>query len=209
MDPTSCHYTFLTIFLQPTAGIINSSFFDISFVIQTVVLIALLFISGFVSGAETAFFAITPAQLVHLKNSKITAGKIVYQLLNKPKRLLATLLIGVNFVNIAIIVLSSVIITEVFNFKGHETAGFIIQVVAVTFVIIVFCEVLPKVYATQNALRTTHQSAIIIFILDKILRPVSSYPFCFIRRSTNEVELTSNELTGRRILSRIKIMIAL
>src|SRR5262245_37528201 len=98
---------------------------------------ALLFASGFVSGAETAFFAVTPAQLSHLKNSKNARGKIVYHLLNKPKRLLATLLIIINFLNIAIIVLSTVIISQVFVFNGHEVAGFIIQVVAVTFVIIV------------------------------------------------------------------------
>ncbi len=176
MDPSSCSHIYLSTILQSSADIINPSFvFNIGFAVEIIIMISLLFVSGFISGAETAFFAITPPQLAHLKNSRSTAGKIVYNLLNTPKRLLATLLILINFVNIGIIVFSSLIISQLFNFTGHETAGFIIQVVAVTFVIVVFCEVLPKVYATQNALRTAHQSAFIIFIFDKILRPFSAF----------------------------------
>ncbi len=121
-------------------------------------------------------------------------------MLNKPKRLLATLLITINFVNIAIVVFSSVIISQVFVFDGHEVAGFIIQVVAVTFVIVVFCEVLPKVYATQNAVRTAHRSAFPVFALDKILRPlsallISSTSFVDKRVSQKGYDVTVEELT--------------
>ncbi len=201
LDPSSCHHIVLSIFLQLSAGIFNPSFsLSVGFVIEVIVLFALLLFSGFFSGAETAFFAITPAQLIHLKNSKSTSGKMVYQLLNTPKRLLATLLIIVNFVNIAIIVLSSDIITTLFVFNGHEVIGFIIQVVAVTFVIIVFCEVLPKVYATQNAIRTTHRSAILIFVVDKIFRPLSSLlvlstSFLDKRMNSKGYDVTVDELT--------------
>ncbi len=175
MDLPGCCHPFCCIVLQSLTGIINPLFtISIGFIVEIVVLVSLLFISGFISGAETAFFSITPVQLAHLKNSKITAGRIVFHLLNTPKRLLATLLITINFVNIAIIVFSSVIISQVFIFNGHEVTGFIIQVVAVTFVIVVFCEVLPKVYATQNALRTAHRSALPVFVIDKIFRPLSS-----------------------------------
>jgi len=123
------------------------------------------------------------------KKRESIASKVVYQLLNRPKRLLATLLITINFVNIAIVVFSSVIISQVFVFDSHPLAGFIIQVVAVTFVIVVFCEVLPKVYATQNAVRTAHRSAFPVFALDKILRPLSA----LLIRSTSFVDRRVNQ----------------
>jgi len=125
------------------------------------------------SGAETAFFAITPAQLIEFRESKNVAAKLIDKLLSAPKRLLATLLITVNFVNIAIVVLSAMLISEVFNFRHHPTFGFIIQVVAVAFIIVLFCEVMPKVYAQQNAVRTATISVLPVFVLDKILRPLS------------------------------------
>ncbi len=170
--PDTYHPVFL--FLQIVSGIINPDFsFSIGFLSGCLVLIVLLFTSGFLSGAETAFFAITPVQLIQLKDSNSTSDKLISQLLNKPKGLLATLLIIINFVNIAIVVLSSLLINQVLNFVGHETIGFIIQVVAVTFMIVVFCEVMPKVYAQQNAMRTAHVSVFPVYFLDKILKPVS------------------------------------
>jgi gliding motility-associated lipoprotein GldD len=77
-------------------------------------------------------------------------------------------------VNIAIVVLSSLIIEDIFDFSQHEMTGFLIQVVAVTFVIVLFCEVMPKIYATQNAMRSAMRGVYIIYALDKILRPLSS-----------------------------------
>ncbi len=109
---------------------------------------------------------------------------MIYHLLNKPKGLLATLLITINFVNIAIVVLSSLLINLVFNFSAHERVGFVIQVVAVTFVIVLFCEVMPKVYAQQNALRTARISVFPVFVLDKLLKPLSY----FLVASTSFVE---------------------
>jgi gliding motility-associated lipoprotein GldD len=144
------------------------------FLAECFILLLLLLISGFISGAETAFFAINPAQLFELKESQSSRYKLVFDLLEKPKRLIATLLITINFVNIAIVVLSSIIIDDIFDFKNHETVGFLIQVVLVTFVIVLFCEVMPKIYATQNALRSSVKSVYIVFALDKLLRPLSA-----------------------------------
>ena len=137
-------------------------------------MVSLLLFSGFFSGAETAFFAINPAQLYSLKDSTSGPSRVVFRLLEKPKRLLATLLITVNFINIAIVVISSLMISQIFNFTHHQTIGFLIQVVAVTFVIVLFCEVMPKVYATQNAIRFSQWSAIPVYLVDKVLRPISS-----------------------------------
>ncbi|MFM2207526.1 MAG: hypothetical protein RL213_1501 [Bacteroidota bacterium] len=155
-------------------SVINPEFvFSAGFLVRSLVLLALLLLSGFVSGAETAFFAVTPAQLLGLKDSKHASQRTVYQLMTTPKRLLATLLIAINFVNIAIVVVSSLLINEVFDFSRNEALGFLIQVVAVTFVIVLFCEVMPKVYATHNAVRFSSGSVYPVYFLDKLFRPLS------------------------------------
>ena len=143
------------------------------FLVNCVLLLLLLFFSGFISGAETAFFAITPAQLINLKDSRHTAHRVVYHLLTTPKRLLATLLISINFVNIAIVVVSSLMISEVFDFHQNHLLGFLIQAVAVTFVIVLFCEVMPKVYATHNAVKFAATGAYTVYLIDKLIRPLS------------------------------------
>ncbi len=172
MNPDSCQ---LLILLQDSPSYLNPTFsFSLGYIFEAVVLASLLLLSGFFSGAETAFFAINPTQLFTLKESERNASRLVYKLLEKPKRLLATLLITVNFINIAIVVISSLMISQVFDFSQHQTIGFLIQVVAVTFVIVLFCEVMPKVYATQNALSFSQWSSIPVFLVDKILRPLSS-----------------------------------
>ncbi|MCX6274709.1 MAG: gliding motility lipoprotein GldD [Bacteroidetes bacterium] len=197
--PVSSHPAFLL--LQITSGIINPDFsFSMPFLSGCIVLIVLLFTSGFISGSETSFFAISPAELMDLKDSKNTSEKLIYRLLNKPKGLLATLLITINFVNIAIVVLSSLLINILFNFEGHETWGFIIQVVAVTFVIVLFCEVMPKVYAQQNAMRTARFSVYPVYVLDKLLKPISylliaSTSFVEKRITQKSYDVSVDELT--------------
>lgn len=161
--------------MQDYLTILNPAFtLSVPFIAEIVVLFALLLFSGFISSAETAFFAITPVQLFELKDSQKSRHKFVYNLLERPKRLLATLLIAINFTNIAIVVLSSILIETIFDFNKHETLGFFIQVVAVTFVIVLFCEVMPKIYATQNPLRSALKSVYPVFALSKILRPLSA-----------------------------------
>jgi putative hemolysin len=141
--------------------------------LELAVLVTLLLASGFFSGAETAFFSLTPAQLVDLKNARTAREKAIYNLLSRPKRLLAGLLISVNFVNIAIVILSAVVTGQVFRFAGNPTLSFVVQVVAVTFVIVLFCEVMPKVYANRNALHFATLTVYPVFVADKLLSPLS------------------------------------
>lgn len=133
-----------------------------------------LLLSAFYSGAETAFFAISVSELFQLKESQVSSERLVYKLMERPKRLLATLLIAVNFINISIVVISSLLIQQIFNFNQHEILGFTIQVVALTFVIVLFCEVMPKVWATKNAISFSKMSSFAVYITDKLFRPFSS-----------------------------------
>lgn len=133
-----------------------------------------LLLSAFYSGAETAFFGISSNELFQLKDSDIASERLVYRLMERPKRVLATLLIAVNFINISIVVISSLLIQELFDFSNNELVGFVIQVVALTFVIVLFCEVMPKVWATQNAIRFSRMSSFVVFVTDKLFRPFST-----------------------------------
>jgi putative hemolysin len=135
-----------------------------------------------------------------LKDAEKTSERLIYTLLNKPKRLLATLLIAINFINIAIVVVSTVIINQIFDFTNHETLGFVIQVIAVTFILILFCEVMPKVYAQQNAIKISHLSVYVLYALDKIFRPLSvllvaSTKFVDKRFHQKGYDVTVDELT--------------
>ena len=127
--------------------------FNIWPLINCVVLFALLICSALVSGAEVAFFSLTR---IHIGEASVNSSRkqnIVAELLGTPKKLLATILIANNFINI-LVVLIFAYLGEIFLASLHsETLKFVIEVVLVTFLIVLFGEVLPKVYATRNALK--------------------------------------------------------
>lgn len=125
-----------------------------------------------VSGAEVAFFSLSKTALDELSKSKSANGAVVLQLLDKPKKLLATILITNNFINILIVLLFSVIGAYFFS-SLSETLRFLIEVVLITFLILLFGEVLPKVYATRNSKGFSLFMGKPIAFLSKILSPLS------------------------------------
>jgi putative hemolysin len=116
-------------------------------------LVLLLICSALVSGSETAYFSLSANDKVRLKSATDYVSKSVANLLEKPNRLLATILIANNFVNIAIVILSTYITNQVFDFSGAPAIGLLMQVVAVAFLLIFFGEIIPKIYATGNPTR--------------------------------------------------------
>lgn len=119
---------------QATAGIIS--------------LIVLLVISGTISGTEVAYFSLSKADLEQENNKNIQQ---VNQLLEDPKKLLATILIANNFVNILFILLFTYVGDYYFSGLSSPVAKFLLEIVLVTFLILLFGEVLPKIYANRNA----------------------------------------------------------
>ena len=109
-----------------------------------------LLISGFVSGSEIAFFSITPQQAEDLDDSE--QSNAIRSLLDMPERLLATILIANNLVNVTIVVLTSFALTALFEQLG-PVANFLLQTVCLTFLILLFGEILPKLAANTNPLR--------------------------------------------------------
>lgn len=123
--------------------------------ILVILLVVLLGFSFAVSGAEVAFFSLTHKDINMLKTRQQHPYKRILDLLEDPKSLLATLLIANSFANIGIIIISNVVIDDLFTFNNINLpwAQFLIKVVAVTAVLLLFGEVMPKVMATQNNIR--------------------------------------------------------
>jgi len=142
-------------------------------ILSLLILIALLATSALISGAEVAFFALKPKDLEDLNKQKTRRANLIESFLKKPKQLLATILIANNFVNVGIIILSTYISTNLFNFNGIEWLEFVVQVVIITFLLLLFGEVLPKVYANNNASSFAKFMAIPLLFLTKLLKPIS------------------------------------
>ncbi len=140
---------------------------------QIIVLLVLLFLSAIISGSEVAYFSLRPADLHLMQDSEKKGDGLVSKLISKPKRLLATILIGNNLVNIAAVIISTSITASLFDFSMNPTAGFVIQVVVVTFLLVLFGEVLPKIYATQHPKDFARSMSIPLLIMDKLFRPFS------------------------------------
>lgn len=118
-------------------------------------LIAFIMLSFVVSGAEVAFFSLTFKDINLLKTKEQSYYKRVIDLLEDPKGLLASLLIANNFSNIAIIIISNVLLNNIFQSEQPVALWieFLIKVVAVTSLLVLFCEVIPKIYANHNNIR--------------------------------------------------------
>jgi putative hemolysin len=170
----------LQIPLFSLASIVIQSF-TVSTAIAIFTMLALLLLVALVSAAESAFFSLSPADMEELRESDAKKDDKILTLITSPKRLLATLLISVNFINIAIVILNSTFIfgseegnTALFDFTSNPLMGFIIQVCVVTFLILLIGEVIPKIYATQNPLKATRTLIYFVQFLQKIFYPISS-----------------------------------
>jgi len=154
--------------LQDIDIIINPITF--STILSIILMFMLLLISALVSGSETAFFSLSPKQVEEIKEGD--HPKII-TLLSNPNNLLATILISNNFVNIGIVILSTYITSSIFDFSNSPIIGFVIQVIVVTFLILLFGEIIPKVYATQYSKGFCIFMAYPLNVLSKIFKPIS------------------------------------
>ena len=155
----------------------------------------LLALSAAISSSEIAFFSLGPAHLNDLKNENSKRSQMVLLLLERPKKLLATILIANNFVNVAIILLSSFIINTLFDFSQSPVMGFVFQVVIITAAILLFGEIMPKIYATQYSMKTAKIMALPMKFLRNLFGPLSM----LLVKSTNlidkRIERKGHEIT--------------
>ena len=153
--------------------------FDSGHLISFVVLLVLLLCSALISGAEIAFFSLTATDFEDESSEKELSSNmlIVKKLLSKPKKLLATILVANNFINIAIVLIFASLTDVMFSGVPTHYYGvplrFLIEVGIVTFVILLFGEILPKVYASRKSVQFASFMAIPLNFLDTILTPIS------------------------------------
>ncbi len=143
--------------------------FNTSTIVSIAVLLLLLLLSALISASETAYFSLRPADINFLKEKLGAGGEKILKLRDQPKLLLATILIVNNLVNISIVILSSTITLTLFDFQDNVLVAFLIQVVAITSLILLVGEITPKIYANKEPLKIAQlmanplQAFIIIF----------------------------------------------
>ncbi len=141
--------------------------------ISIFILFILLCCSALLSGSEVAFFSLSPSDLKELETSEHKSNKYIIRHLSKPEQLLATILIGNNFVNVGIVILSAYISDSLFVFGNPQWVKFVFEVIGITAIILFFGEILPKVYAAKFSRRFAEIMAYPILILKNILSPLS------------------------------------
>jgi putative hemolysin len=137
------------------------------------VLIVLLLTSALISGSEVALFSLEPKELEDLRKSKKPRSHVVISLLSNPENLLAAVLVGNNFVNIAIVLLSAHLTNNLIDFTNAPTIGFIFQTIVITSIILLFGEIIPKVYAAHYSKAFALKISPFIKMLIKITSPVN------------------------------------
>ena len=147
-------------------------------VAKITLLLVLLFCSALISGAEVAFFSLSPSDLIKRRNEGDKRTEVVEGLLEYPKKLLATILIANNFINIAIVLLISSLSEFFFGSVQGQILGFIplrfiVEVVVATFLILLFGEILPKIYASRNKVEFSHLMAYPLLFLNKVFYPLN------------------------------------
>jgi len=143
------------------------------FTIKVIVLILLLVCSALISGAEVALFGLSQTELNEMEESGTSREKLIVKLLEKPKKLLATILITNNAINIGIVLLFSSIGDTLFS--GIDgTLRFLSEVVVATFLILMFGEILPKIYANRNRVQFSNFMALPVNGLSFLFTPLSS-----------------------------------
>lgn len=134
----------------------------------------LLLVSGFVSGSEIAFFSLSPSDLNSIEQRNHSSDRKITSLLENSERLLATILIVNNLVNVTIIMLCNFFFLEVFNFGNSTFAEFIILTVVLTFSLLLFGEIMPKIYSAQRTLSFCRFAAPYLLALESMFYPFSS-----------------------------------
>ena len=186
------------------------------------ILLLLLTLSFMISGSEVAFFSLNYKDINLLKTKKTDSYKRIVNLLEDPKILLASMLIANNLINIAIIVISNLLLTDIIpeSLIHLVWLEFVVKVVLVTSLLLLVCEVMPKVMATQNNVRFAKEVGLLLESINYIFKPFSKilvkYSDVIEKRINNKtsaavtneemshaIDITYSEESGKSILKGI------
>jgi gliding motility-associated protein GldE len=146
---------------------------DFELLLGLVAVVILLICSAFISGSEVALFSLSQKDVDELVAENDNKGNLISRLLERPKKLLATILVANNFINIAVVIIFSSVSEKIFGAIESHLIRFVLEVVVITFLILLCGEVLPKIYANRNNVLFSKQVAVPISILDRLLTPLT------------------------------------
>lgn len=147
---------------------------SIGAIIALMLAILLLYASGFVSASEIAFFSLSPSDLNEIEEEKSPSDTKIKSLLDDSEHLLATILISNNFVNVTIIMLCNYFFASVIDFGQAQILEFLVITVVLTFLLLLFGEIMPKIYSAQHTLSFCRKAAPVIYVLRSVFKPMSN-----------------------------------
>ena len=146
---------------------------DIALIVQFTIFCLLLLCSAIISGSEVALFSLSPTEIDELKEDHNSANNLIAKMVENPKKLLATVLIANNLVNISIVLISPELTNFAFGGIKNPILRDVMDIGLVTFVLLLCGEILPKIYANRNNLAFAKRVAYFIYILDTVFTPIS------------------------------------
>lgn len=181
-------------FLSSIFNGLEFHFFSTDVILCLVAILLLLISSAFVSASEVAYFSLTSAELEDIDDNKVN------QLLNKPNELLATILIINNFINVGIVVISAYTTSIAITFPKDSNLEFLFQILIITSLLVLFGEIMPKVYANNNAISFSLKMSRPLFFLKNFFNPLSSLlvistSFIDKKLSKKQTEVSAEEIS--------------
>ncbi len=176
----------------------NESYF---YLIGTFVLLLLLIVSsGLFSASENALFSLSNKDKEELKETDSPANQAILKLLSQPRKLLATILVGNNFVNVSFVIISSIWLESIFNLQVSPILDFAIKVIIVTLILLLFGEVVPKVYAIRRGMTIARMMVFPLLFCQKLFAwlvyPMVKFTSIIDRRvRVHELTVSADELT--------------
>ncbi|MDX1639922.1 MAG: DUF21 domain-containing protein, partial [Balneolaceae bacterium] len=175
MDEPGSYVFHQSILLLQEVGVYHEPIDPLDLGIQVAIVLLGLVLSALFSGSEVAFFSIsTQIDLLDQSEQPGSADQLILRMLEKPRRLLATILIGNTFANIVSSVLAAVITGNVAAYLGYsEVIVYLVEVIVLTFTILILSEITPKIIAINNPLKVSRRLSRFIYVLYWLLKPLS------------------------------------
>lgn len=194
-DPYHCCYLFILL-----SGNLLSFY-----IISGVILSGLLILSALVSGSEVAFFSLSKNQINTFRYSNAKGEKRIYQLIKNPQKLLATILIFNNFINVAIVTLATVVTWRIFGTTTLTGIVIISLTFITTFAIVFFGEIIPKVYANSNNVAFAGMSSRLMIMAESIFSPLSWVLLSFSKVVEKRIERKNYYISKEEIHKALEI----
>lgn len=174
------------------------------YIVSGFILVLMLVLSGLVSGSEVAFFSLSPREIQLLKNGS-PVEKRIFSLVSKPKRLLATILILNNFINIAFITFFTLITWRITGSQTAEGKIVITLTVIITFLIVYFGEVVPKIYANQKSIGFAKMTVPLINIAFKFVKPFAWFLTKLSQALERKIQKTGYEISADQLNQALEL----